>query len=142
MGPSKKGRNWGGRRAGAGRKKGSTYAERQELAGIILGLADYEHRLKLQRMFKEDLTLIQSPAFRFLAPYFFGKVPDAQEAHEAGRGMVIAFLKGRIGEYDPLADRMPKALPAGQPKPTIIDQKEPELPPDPDAPALVDIPEQ
>ncbi len=127
---------WGGRRAGAGRKKGSTstYMERQEIAGMILGLNDLDHRRALIRMFREDLTLVQSPAFRFLAPYFFGKVPEAKEAPEAGRGMVIAFLKGRLGEYDPLADRMPKALPAS---PDV----EPELPPDPNHPAPVDIPE-
>ncbi len=133
---------WGGRRAGAGRKKGSTstYMERQEIAGMILGLNDLEHRKKMIRMFREDLTLIQSPAFRFLAPYYFGKVPEPEQQQEPGRGMVIAFLKGRIVEYDPLASRMPKALPSGQP--TVIDQKEPELLPDPDAPAPVDIPEQ
>jgi len=125
---------WGGRRAGAGRKKGSTYAERQEIAGMILGLNDLDHRKKMIRMFREDLNLIQSPAFRFLAPYFFGKVPEAKEAPEAGKGMVIAFLKGRLGEYDPLAHRMPKALPAGQPKVTVIDQE----PEDPDHPVLVE----
>src|SRR5712691_12380298 len=72
---------WGGRRAGAGRKKGSTstYMERQEIAGMILGLNDLEHRKKMIRMFREDLTLIQSPAFRFLAPYYFGKVPEPEQ---------------------------------------------------------------
>ncbi len=113
--------------------------ERQEIAGIILGLDDYEHRLKLQRMFKEDLNLIQSPAFRFLAPYFFGKVPDPETQQGSGKGLVVAFLKGALGEYDPLASRMPKALAAG-PKATIIDQV-PEPPPDPDHPTVVDIPE-
>ncbi len=127
---------WGGKRPGAGRKKGSTYSERQEIAGIILGLNNLEHRKALAKMFAEDLTLIQSPAFRFLAPYFFGKVPDPEVQQGSGKGLMVAFLKGALGEYDPLAHRMPKALPAAE---AVVIEQAPA--PDPNHPEIVDLPE-
>ncbi len=137
-----KGSGRGGRRPGAGRPRGTghpngSYIERQRLAGVMLGFDDPEHCERIRRMFIEDPALVQSPAFRFLAAYFFGKVPDPEIERGSGKGLMVAFLKGALGEYDPLAHRMPKALQQA----TVIEDRPTVVEPDPNHPEIVDIPE-
>ncbi len=125
----------GGRRPGAGRPSN----DKRELMGLVTGLSDLAFRKRLRRLYEEDITQVNTQTWRFLAQYWLGKIPDPDKQkppRKKSRGMAIILLKGLPGQYDPLADRMPKALPAQ----TVIDT-EPELPPDPNMPALVDIPE-
>ncbi len=119
-----------------GRPRGVPNKATKEIKEIAQALTLGNPKVVARLLRECETGKILPPVFNKLLEYGYGRPKEMEEPKTKSRGMTLILLKGEPGKYDPLADRMPKALPTQ----TVIDT-EPELPPDPNMPALVDIPE-